>query len=218
MDLWSCFFVKQEYTTYCPQIQGSESKWVFNAMVRDHEEKIRVLTKPLQTRGEKKQSAVQFSNRTGGKAVRLRLLKTVSTVTAAHDEQHRGRKTPAWAAPSLPACADAPQEGLSWNIYRGHWENGQCEEYLDKHEQNSSVVLLWGGITDPPSAPGAALARHHSWLRCISARRVRNLVIANAYCCDACGFLPLSCYILFPLVNLIYVLCSFLAILFKIPS
>lgn len=58
-------------------------------MVKDHEEKIRVLTKPLKTSGEKTLSAVQFSNTTGKRAARLRLLKTVSTVTAAHDEQQR---------------------------------------------------------------------------------------------------------------------------------
>lgn len=54
-------------------------------MVKDHEEKIRVLTKPLQTSGEKKLPAFQFSNTTGKRAPRLRLLKTVSTVTVAQD-------------------------------------------------------------------------------------------------------------------------------------
>lgn len=34
---------------------------------------------------------------------------------------------------------------------------GQCEECLGKHEQNACVVLLWGGIMNYPSAPGATL-------------------------------------------------------------
>lgn len=170
--------------------------------------------KPLQKSGGKKLSAVQFSNTTGKRAASLRLLKTVSTVTVAHEEQQRIWKI-CMSNPSLPACADAPRERLSWNIYREQRENGQCEECLGKHKQNSSAVLFWGRITEPPSAPGAALALYPSLTqKCVSARGAGNLVIASTYCYDACGFIPLSSCILFPLIKLVYVLCFFLVILF----
>lgn len=136
-----------------PRLGEQMGLWKY-VMVKDHKEKIRVLTI---TNKWWKETAVQFSNTTGKRAARLRLLKAVSTVTVAHDGQHRVWKI-CMSSP-LAASRCWCSTGRTWNIYRKHREEGQCEECLGKHEQNSSAVLLWGIIAEPPSAPGAALAQ-----------------------------------------------------------
>lgn len=109
---------------------------------------------------EVKRNILQLiTNRTRKRAARLRLWRAISTDTVTHDEQPRGWRRPTWTAPSLTACGSASEEGLFWTISREHKANGAaCGECLGQHEQNAHVVLLWGGITDHPRAPGAALA------------------------------------------------------------
>ena len=123
-------------------------------------------------------------------------------------------------------CMSSPLTACMWWSFRGrtvsnhHIQRAQGKwgsvkkTCLGKHEQHA-CVLLWGGLTDHPSAPGAALWHCPTpWLRCISAKGAGNLATANTYCYDVCGFPPLSDYIFFSLVKLTYVHCSFLILLF----
>lgn len=79
----------------------------------------------LQMRGKEKESAVQITNRIGIRTARPRLSKTIGTDTGqCHCHRNiRGWRRCPWAAPSLPACCGASEEGLSWAISREHREN-----------------------------------------------------------------------------------------------
>lgn len=158
MDLRRCFFCKartHNILSSNSRLREQMCPWKY-VMVKDNEEKIRVLTKPLQTRGEKKLSAVQFSNTTGKRAARLRLLEIVSTVTVAHDEQQRIWKI-CMSSPTASMCwcstGKTPLKYLQraqgkwalWRMSGKAWAEFQCCAGLEKNHRHSQCTWSSSG-------------------------------------------------------------------------